>query len=100
MGLTNGPTRSEFIMSVAGAAASAGKEMTKIKDVVIYRDQRFYSAFPSIVRRKDGELIVAFAAPRTGNWPARPGPRTPIRTAIWCSSVRRTTARRGPVSLS
>jgi len=32
----------------------------KLKDVVVYRDDTFYSAFPSIVRRPDGELIVAF----------------------------------------
>ena len=34
--------------------------MTKVKDVVIYRDDTFYSSFPSIVRRPDGELLVAF----------------------------------------
>jgi hypothetical protein len=34
--------------------------MRKVRDVVVYRDERFYSAFPSIVRRRDGELIVAF----------------------------------------
>lgn len=34
--------------------------MKKIDDIVIYRDDRYYSAFPSIVRRPDGELIVAF----------------------------------------
>jgi sialidase-1 len=28
--------------------------------VTIYEDKRFYSAFPSIVRRPDGELLVAF----------------------------------------
>jgi len=32
----------------------------KGKDIVIYLDDKFYSAFPSIVRRRDGELIVAF----------------------------------------
>jgi sialidase-1 len=32
----------------------------KIKDVVIYRNERFYAAFPSVVSRPDGELIVAF----------------------------------------
>jgi hypothetical protein len=31
-----------------------------VEDLVIYRDDQFYSAFPSIVRRKDGELITAF----------------------------------------
>lgn len=32
----------------------------KIKDVVIYEDTMFYSAFPSAVRRPDGEILVAF----------------------------------------
>jgi hypothetical protein len=32
----------------------------KLKDVVVYRDDTFYSTFPSIVRRPDGELLVAF----------------------------------------
>jgi sialidase-1 len=32
----------------------------KIKDVVIYEDAKFYSAFPSVIKRPDGELIVAF----------------------------------------
>lgn len=34
--------------------------MRKCEDVVIYRDERFYAAFPSIVSRPDGELLVAF----------------------------------------
>ena len=32
----------------------------KLHDVIIYKDEKFYSAFPSIVRRRDGELLVAF----------------------------------------
>lgn len=32
----------------------------KAGDVTIYKDDKFYSAFPSIVARPDGELIVAF----------------------------------------
>jgi len=32
----------------------------KVQDIVIYEDARFYSAFPSIVRRHGGELLVAF----------------------------------------
>jgi len=34
--------------------------VSKVRDIVIYEDPRFYSAFPSIVRRVDGELLVAF----------------------------------------
>ena len=35
-------------------------EIRKISDIVVYKDEKLYSAFPSIVRRKNGELIVAF----------------------------------------
>ena len=38
--------------------ATAG--VRKGEDVVIYADARFHNAFPSIVRRPDGELLVAF----------------------------------------
>jgi len=34
--------------------------MKKLEDVVIYRDEDCYSAFPSIVSCPDGELLVAF----------------------------------------
>jgi hypothetical protein len=40
------------------AAESAG--LKKLDDIVIYKDDRFYSSFPSVVRRPDGELLVAF----------------------------------------
>jgi hypothetical protein len=32
----------------------------KLKDVVVYEDSLFYAAFPSIIKRPDGELWVAF----------------------------------------
>lgn len=32
----------------------------KLRDLVIYQDERFYAAFPSVVKRPDGELITAF----------------------------------------
>ena len=46
-----------------GFAREPGKKsagIQKIEDIVIYKDDRFYSAFPSIVRRPNGELLVAF----------------------------------------
>src|SRR5439155_23782687 len=56
------------LIMAAGAAQSQGAQpigtpstvVRKIQDIVIYKDDRFYSAFPSIVRRPDGELLVAF----------------------------------------
>ncbi|MFH1567488.1 MAG: sialidase family protein [Gemmatimonadota bacterium] len=34
--------------------------MRQCEEVIIYRDDRYYAAFPSIVSRPDGELLVAF----------------------------------------
>lgn len=52
------------IWSCGGNVANNGSEKTplikKIKDVVIYEDARFYSCFPSVIRRPNGELLVAF----------------------------------------
>src|SRR6476659_3451800 len=45
--------------------------LKKVNDLIIYKDDRFYCAFPSIVQRADGELIVAFRrAPERRNWGA------------------------------
>src|SRR5438094_8440449 len=44
----------------AAAAATANSGVVKIGDVTIYADARFHCAFPSIVCRPDGELLVAF----------------------------------------
>jgi hypothetical protein len=35
-------------------------KMRKVKDIVIYEDANYYCAFPSVIRRPDGELLVAF----------------------------------------
>jgi hypothetical protein len=34
--------------------------ISKLNDLIIYQDDKFYSSFPSIVRRPNGELLVAF----------------------------------------
>jgi sialidase-1 len=46
-----------FMSSVHAAAARTWR---KVQDIVVYEDAKFYSSFPSIVRRPDGELLVAF----------------------------------------
>ena len=51
------------LLSFAAAlptCAESSPDIRKVEDIVIYQDARFHSAFPSIVRRRDGELIVAF----------------------------------------
>lgn len=48
-------------LAMADAApAKSGAGIRKVEDVVIYADERFHSAFPSVVRRPDGELVLAF----------------------------------------
>jgi hypothetical protein len=32
----------------------------KVKDIVIYDDDKFFAAFPSVVQQADGELLMAF----------------------------------------
>lgn len=44
--------------------------MRKVTDLIIYRDDTFYSAFPSLVVRKDGEILCAFR-------------RAPDRQRLW-----------------
>ena len=36
------------------------QDLVKEKDLIIYQDDRFYSAFPSVVVREDGDILVAF----------------------------------------
>ena len=39
---------------------SSKEAIIKVKDVMIYEDTQFYCAFPSVIKRPDGELMVAF----------------------------------------
>lgn len=48
------------LLQVATASAAGSPGIQKIKDITIYEDEDFYSTFPSIVRRPDGDLLVAF----------------------------------------
>lgn len=47
-------------LAAAAAARTSRAAPAKLKDVTIYSNDRYYCSFPSIVRRPDGELIVAF----------------------------------------
>jgi len=48
------------IGAAAGAEVIRGASVRKVSDIVIYEEAKFYAAFPSIVQRPDGELLVAF----------------------------------------
>ena len=55
-------TRRGFALGIASCGVSRGAtaDLKKIEDIVIYKDDSFYSSFPSIVRRPTGELLTAF----------------------------------------
>lgn len=36
------------------------ESLINIKEIIIFQDSRFYCAFPSVVKRPDGEILVAF----------------------------------------
>ena len=47
-------------MAQGPGEADSGAALRKVKDIVVYEDARFYSAFPSVVVRPSGEVLVAF----------------------------------------
>ena len=51
-----------FAVTWAGPATggSTEREARKLTDIVLYQDKKFYVSFPSIARRPNGELVVAF----------------------------------------
>lgn len=49
-----------FFFTLFTANAAPPPQLVKVKDVVIYSNELFYSSFPSVVRRPNGELLVAF----------------------------------------
>jgi hypothetical protein len=53
--------RRDFAFSLAASPLMAQTSgLRKVRDLVVYSDERFYSAFPSVVRRPDGEILVGF----------------------------------------
>lgn len=50
-----------LVVAEANLSAQASRPvLRKVENIIVYRDDQFYSAFPSIVQRRDGELLVAF----------------------------------------
>lgn len=47
-------------VSSYGFQGEAEPDLRKVKDVIIYEAPAFYCAFPSVIKRPNGELIVAF----------------------------------------
>jgi len=38
----------------------AAEPATKVKDFIIYQDNSYYATFPSVVKKSNGEYLVAF----------------------------------------
>ena len=55
-----------FLFCSEKISAESRHSIRKLEDIVIYKNEKFHSAFPSIVRRPDGELLVAFR--RAPDW--------------------------------
>jgi hypothetical protein len=49
-----------LILAMVGVPMLRAAELVKERDVIIYQDDRFHSAFPSIVKLASGELLCAF----------------------------------------
>ncbi len=49
-----------IVQTGASAAGPAQAAVKKMEHFTIYRDEAFYACFPSVVRRPDGQLLVAF----------------------------------------
>lgn len=54
------PSLVAVLLCFPAVAEAAGAGVRPAANVIVYEDPAFYSAFPSIVRRPDGELLVAF----------------------------------------
>lgn len=58
LALAGGAKAQPAASTQSAAAQPAG--LRTMRDFVLYEDPKFYAAFPSVVRRPDGELMVAF----------------------------------------
>ena len=59
------PFKSIFALKAKGdtnktAVNDTLPDIRRVKDVVVYKDSLFYSAFPSVIKRPNGEFLVAF----------------------------------------
>ena len=49
-----------MIFSLANIISQESPKVQKLRDMIIYEDPDFHSAFPSVIKKEDGEIIVAF----------------------------------------
>ena len=58
--LTLGSFSSDAFNNTPASETDSVPGVRIVRNVIIYEDTSFHSAFPSVIKRKDGELIVAF----------------------------------------
>src|SRR5678816_822807 len=63
-----------LLLAQAALAYADAPPARVLGHVVVYEDPKFYCAFPSIVRRPDGELLVAFRRAPDRRRFGEPGP--------------------------
>ena len=49
-----------FCLSICDVVYGQNSGIKKVKDIVIYEDSLFYNAFPSVVKKRNGEMLLAF----------------------------------------
>jgi len=46
-------------MALSVSAQTSGS-VRQVKDFIIYKDSNYYSTFPSVIKKQDGEILLAF----------------------------------------
>jgi sialidase-1 len=59
-GMQEAKAKPFFKSESAIVAADSVPGVRKIEDVIIYQDAKFHSAFPSVIKKKNGEIVLAF----------------------------------------
>jgi sialidase-1 len=57
------PVLAVGLFAIASTFSRAGEQtpgVRKVRDIVIYEDAQFFSAFPSVISKPDGEFLLAF----------------------------------------
>ncbi len=62
------PPRAGIIATLARGYSLYRMQLKILKHVTLYKDNRFHSAFPSIIKLDNGQLLLAFRRARDCNW--------------------------------
>ncbi|MBM4044664.1 MAG: hypothetical protein FJ279_06080, partial [Planctomycetes bacterium] len=56
--------------------------LNKVEDIIIYKDEPFYSAFPSAVTLADGTVLVSFRRAPEPRWLLEPDAPEELRNWV------------------